>query len=554
MSGNGLGALLASCAIVWAASAAAVPANFKADADAVLQQFYPADGPGAAAIVTEKGKVVWQGASGVADVTGKRKITPDTVFRLGSITKQFTAAMILQLAEEGKLGLDDPLSKFVPDYPGPGAKATIRQLLNHTSGIASYTGLPGWMTEANTSRPITTQQLIDLTKDKPLDFEPGTKFSYNNSGYVLLGAIIEKIDGRPWHQSLEQRITKPLGLSSIRYGVDEDKVAGMAVGYAVADGQTKPGQKIDMSVPHAAGALLGTVGDLARWNAALHGGKVVKSDSYRQMIAPTKLSDGSTNPYAFGLGNSKVRDRPAIGHGGGIFGFVTDSVYVPSQGLFVAVFHNAAPPVAAPSAPMERIAALALGDPYPNFTKQPVDLKAVEPFLGAYKLPEGERVFFSRDGKLFTRRTGSSEMEVFAAGEGRYFYGPTSLTWFAVTRSAAGEPAMDFYANGAKQSERIVRTGPVPTEAAAVTVAPEALRRHLGDYALGEATLTIAMGPEGRLTGQLTGQQPLPLIPASANEFRTQGVDAKLVFEGEGPQSSAVTLLQGGRTMRAPRK
>ena len=141
---------------------------------------------------------------------------------------------------------------------------------------------------------------------------------------------------------------------------------------------------------------------------------------------------------------------------------MTDSVYVPSADVFVAVFHNAAPPVRAPSGPMTRIAALALGDPFPSFTKQPVDLKALEPFLGAYKLPEGERIFFRRDGKLFTRRTGSSEMEVFSAGANRYFYGPDSLTWFEVTQSPAGELAMNFYPNGAKQAERVVLTQPWP--------------------------------------------------------------------------------------------
>src|SRR5215217_2009119 len=165
---------LAALALVASApAAAALPANFRAQADAWLAATWPADRPGVAIIVTEHGRIVYESGRGLADVERRTPITPRTIFRLGSITKQFTASVIMQLVDEGRLSLDDPLSRFLPDYPQPGASATVRQLLNHTSGVQSYTGIRGWMVEANTNRPFTTEQMIAEFRDLPSPTRPG---------------------------------------------------------------------------------------------------------------------------------------------------------------------------------------------------------------------------------------------------------------------------------------------------------------------------------------------------------------------------------------------
>jgi CubicO group peptidase (beta-lactamase class C family) len=247
-----------------AGAGAAPPADLRAKADAIVAAAFPADGPGGAVIITRRGETIYRAGRGLADVETHRRLTPDSVFRLGSLTKQFTAAVVLQLVQEGRIALDDPLSRFFPDYPRPGAAATVRQLLNHTSGIQSYTGIPGWMTEENTSRPYSTAEMIALFRDRPSPTPPGQAWAYNNSGYVLLGAIIEKVTGKPWHQAVAERITGPLRLATIGYGVDREGRPAMARGYTRAEGQVRPAQRIHMSVPHAAGALVGTVGDLAR--------------------------------------------------------------------------------------------------------------------------------------------------------------------------------------------------------------------------------------------------------------------------------------------------
>ena len=163
-------------------SASAIAPGFKAKADSLLAEAYDANGPGAAVIVTENGKTVYAAGRGMADVEHKVAITPATRFRLGSITKQFTAAAIMKLVEQGKVSLDDPLTKFVPDYPAPNGKATVRQLLNHTGGMMPYTQIPGFMAESKPGRAYSTEQLIATFKDVPPQFAPGAQYAYNNSG------------------------------------------------------------------------------------------------------------------------------------------------------------------------------------------------------------------------------------------------------------------------------------------------------------------------------------------------------------------------------------
>ena len=548
--------LLAAAAIALAAApAGAVPADLQQRIDAYLQGF-PADGPGIAVIVTDDGETVYSGARGLADLEARTPITPQTVFRLGSITKQFTAALVLQLVDEGRISLDDPLSRFFPDYPEPGARATVRQLLNHSSGIQSYTGIPGWMVEANTARPYTTAEMIAIFRDLPSPFQPGERWDYNNSGYVLLGAIVEQVTGKPWHEVLAERISGPLGTPTIRYGVGEESIPLMARGYSAGPDGVRPANRIHMSVPHGAGALVGSVEDLARWANALHHGRVLSAESYAGMTGTTSLAGGNSFPYGFGLFTERSRGRQALEHGGDIFGFSTESIYFPEEDLFVAVFANSDRPAADLGVAMRRIAAAALGQPYPDFQPASVDAAALEPYFGVYALPEdgGTRRFYAREGKLYTLRTGGSELEVFAAGDGRYFYGPNSLTWFSLARADDGSTVMEMHQNGEDTAERSTRSGPIPPEAPAFAVARETLESYAGRYAAPPGPVVVTLSEGDRLTVQLGRQHPAELRAVSATEFAVQGVDARLVFHVEGGTVARLVLHQGGRELVAPRE
>lgn len=428
--------------------AAALPAGFAAKANGFLASTYPPDGPGASVVITEHGKIVYEGARGLADIAARRPITPATVFRMGSITKQFASARVLQLAAEGKLKLDDFIGSYLPGYPN-GSSIRITQLLNHTSGIQDYTEIPGWMVEANTNRRYTTQELVDVFKNRPPPSMPGQKWAYNNSGYILVGALIESVTRKPWYQSVEERIIRPLGLSTVCYGIDEPNIPMMATGYTKGKGGISQSLKIDMSVPGAAGSLVGTPRDLAKWADALHHGKILPAQYYARMITPTKLPDGTMVPYGFGLENGELRGHSTIGHDGGIFGFTSDSIYVPDADLFVAVFTNSDTPQTPVEVTSRRLAAMALGSPFPELRRMAFDPKKVKPMLGTYKFKDTERVFGMRDGKLFTRRSDGTQADVLYAGKNRFYYGLSQLSWFAMREVSPGKFVFERHADGA---------------------------------------------------------------------------------------------------------
>lgn len=450
-------AALASLAV--ARPALALPRGLARQADALLASSYSADGPGASVVITDHGKIAYEGTRGLADVAAKRPITSATVFRIASITKQFAAATVLQLAAEGKLKLSDPISRYLPGYPN-GDAINISQLLNHTSGIPDYTEIPGWMVEANLNRAYTTKQLTAVFQSLPAQSKPGEKWAYSSSGYILVGALIEAVTHKPWYQAVDERIFRPLRLSTMGYGVDESRVATMATGYTNGEKSTAPSMKIDMSVAGAAGALIGTPRDLATWADALHHGRVLPGPYYARMIAPTKLADGSTAPYGFGLEIGQVRGHPTIGHSGGAPGFATDSLYLPRDDVFVAVFSNTENPPPSVETITRRLAAMAVGSPYPTFTAVPFDVKKVAPMLGVYKFKDAERIFAMRDGKLFTKRDGV-ETPVLSAGQNRFFYGPGELTWFSVRQDASGKYIFERHANGEDEIDDGFRTEPV---------------------------------------------------------------------------------------------
>jgi D-alanyl-D-alanine carboxypeptidase len=535
------------------APAAAVPPGFTAKADSILAAAYPAAGPGAAVIVTENGKTVYAAGRGLADIAHRTPITPSTVFRIGSITKQFTAATVLRLAEQGKLSLDDPLTKFLPGYPAPGGAATIRQLLNHTSGIMDYTRIPGWMAEANTDKAYTTDQLVAVFRDQPSPFKPGERWDYDNSGYVLLGAVIEKVTGKPWDQAVADLVTRPVHIG-IRSGVGEASIPNMASGYTETDGKLAPASKIHMSVPGGAGALVGTVGDLATWADALHNGRLLSPASYAAMSGSTTTADGKTVPYGFGLQTGDVRGHRQIGHNGGIFGFVSDSIYLPKEKIFVAVLANSDSPQSAPGTVARRLAALALSDPYPNFSKTAVDAKAIEPLLGVYTFPETERLFFSRGGKYYTKRSEGSEVEAFPAGNNRFFYGADDLTWFEIVRDSAGKPQIAFHSQGDAKPSIGTRKGPPPVETPAFAIPPAMLDLYAGTYT--SAVGTFIIRHEGdTLTVKLEQQPTLPMKAIGPAEFEVTRVAAKIRFNlGDGGKVRSITLLQGGQEIEGLRK
>jgi CubicO group peptidase (beta-lactamase class C family) len=293
--------------------------------------------------------------------------TPDrAVYEIGSVTKQFTAAAIMQLVEQGKLSLDDEITKHLPSYPTQGRTITVRRLLDHTSGIKGYTELPEFGAIATRALPRDT--LVALFSGRPFDFAPGAAQAYNNSAYFLLGLIIEKVGGQPYATYVKEQLFARAGMADSRYCSNDEVVPRRAHGYQPgpgAQGLRRAGY-IDHTWPYAAGSLCSTAGDLVAWTRALHGGRILGPAAYREFLTPGRLGDGTPLRYAMGLFvNDSIGGHLAIHHGGDIPGFSTNLAYVPADSMIVAVLMNTGGPVR-PDAVTQAIVVALLGDRTPK--------------------------------------------------------------------------------------------------------------------------------------------------------------------------------------------
>ena len=384
------------------------------DYDAAMKLFQRENGPGGAAIVVKDGEVVYHKAFGLASIELGVPMQPDNVFRIGSITKQFTAAAVLQLAEAGKLSLDDEITRFLPEFNTHGEKITVRQLLNHTSGIKSYTGMDAWTPEVH-KRDFTPDEMIAFFQDEPLDFKPGERFAYNNSGYYLLGYLIEKASGMSYEDYVEQKLFAPLGMKDSRYGHPTEIVPNRAQGYMPAAAGYQNADYLSMTQPYAAGSLLSTVADLATWYQAVAEGKVVSEASLKEALTPTALADGKTEAYGFGLSLIDVKGSKGYGHGGGIHGFLTASRYLPDEKVFVAVFSNCN--CNDPGTAASMLTEMAIGKYEPLETVE-VSEAQLETYLGQYELMPGFVVTFTRAGdQLIGQATGQGAFPLQPTGD-----------------------------------------------------------------------------------------------------------------------------------------
>ena len=292
------------------------------------------------ALVAENGKVVYKGAFGMANMEWNIPNTPDTRFRLGSITKQFTATATLQLVEQGKIKLDGKITDYLPDYrKDTGDKVTIHHLLTHTSGIPSYTGQPGFF--ENVSRnPYKVDEFVKKYASGNLEFEPGSKFSYNNSGYFLLGAIIERVTGKPYEQVLKENIFDPLGMKNSGYDRHATIIPKRASGYSKTPDGYINAVYLDMSIPYAAGSLYSTVEDLYLWDQALYADKVLSAQSKALMYKP--FLENYAYGWAVTNASFKQNDQPVqvITHDGGINGFTTTIIRFPKEKNLIVMLDN----------------------------------------------------------------------------------------------------------------------------------------------------------------------------------------------------------------------
>jgi CubicO group peptidase (beta-lactamase class C family) len=293
--------------------------------------------PGVAVAVIHNGHAVRMRGYGLADVERKVPVTPVTVFEIGSITKQFTATAIMMLVEQGKIDLEEPIAKYLPDVPATWKTITIRQLLNHTSGIPDYEEIMGYGGYRN---PMTPVQVMAVVAEKPLDFAPGTRWNYSNTGYYLLTLIIEKVSGERYAQFLHEHIFGPAGMVHTRSSEPVDIIPNRAAGYEYKDGRLENRDPMQPTATGGAGMIVSTLGDLAKWDRLLNRKSLLREESYAKMWADAPLADGKLSGYGLGWFVSPVKKHRSARHSGQTAGFTADLWRLPDDHLTVIVLGN----------------------------------------------------------------------------------------------------------------------------------------------------------------------------------------------------------------------
>lgn len=367
-------------------------------------------------LVVRDDQILLDKGYGYANLEWQVPNSPDTKFRLGSITKQFTAACILLLEERGKLKTDDPIKKYLPDAPTAWDHITIYNLLTHTSGIPNFTEFPDY--ESSEATPTTPEQLVARFRDKPLQFQPGEDWHYSNSGYVLLGYLIEKITGQRYQDFVEGNIFKPLRMQDSGYDSNTAIIPHHAAGYSPSPTGPVNAGYIDMTIPFSAGALYSTTHDLVRWEKALFAGKLLSAESLKKMTTPFK------HDYACGLMVFTSHGHKVIAHGGGIEGFSAMLAYYPDDKLTVAVLENleaGAPPEIANS-----LAAIAHGVNVilPSERKEvSVQPDILARYVGTYELNPTLSIVVTLEGnQLMAQATNQTKLPIFPESDTEFFY------------------------------------------------------------------------------------------------------------------------------------
>jgi CubicO group peptidase (beta-lactamase class C family) len=368
-------------------------------------------------LVSRDGKVLFAKGYGLANAELNVPNTPETKFRLGSITKQFTATAIVVLQERGKLNVQDPICKYLDNCPSAWSEITIHHLLSHTGGVPNFTSFPDYVSKM--MMPVTAQEMIARFKDKPLDFKPGEKWSYSNSGYFLLGFIIEKVSGESYESFVKRNIFDPLKMTNSGYDHFDSILKNRATGYSLGRGKMINSAYIDMTQPYSAGSLYSTVEDLFTWNEALSSDKILTAKSREMMMAPVK------NDYAYGLGVQTKSGRRVVAHGGGINGFSTYLARFPDEKVTIVVLRNSDYGAPGPGQISIDLAAIMFGEKYEvpaSRTEVKVDPKILDAYVGQYQLGPNFIVAITKEGdRLMLQATGQPKFDLFPESESKYF-------------------------------------------------------------------------------------------------------------------------------------
>lgn len=521
--------------------------SWEKQVDSMLNKTFPAKGSGATAIIAQKGQILYHKAFGMADLENKIPMRTEMVFRIGSISKQFTAVAILKLMEEGKISLQDEITKYIPDYPTQGYKVTIEHLLTHTSGIVSYTNMAKFGSELMT-RDMKPTELIDVFKNEKFEFAPGEKWNYNNSGYFLLGYIIEKITGITYADYIEKTIFQPLGMKNSLYGSNSKLIPNRAQGYEPGPTGIQNATYLSMTLPYAAGSLMSTVNDCYIWNKALNEGKIIKRETLEKAFVPYVLKSGKKTSYGYGWSIGEIEGQKLVQHSGGINGFLTNGIYVPSKDVYIAVFSNSN--AIAPIEVSQRMLQAVLGLNKPKTIVKIDSVKAKE-YTGVFENEDGDlRKISWANGRLQSQRLGAAAFDLLMFEKDKFYFqnSPTELYF---TRDAKGA-INGLLTKNITDLPQVWKPTKKPFENARkeVQVAESILKTYEGEYEISSNLKLKISVDKGTLKVSPTGQPTFELFPESDTKFFLKVVNAQIqFFKNDKGEVDRLILYQGGQEM-----
>jgi CubicO group peptidase (beta-lactamase class C family) len=494
-------------------------------------------------LVAQNGKIILEKGYGFKNKKENLLNTANTSYQIGSITKQFTSAIILQLVAAKKMTLQDKLSKYFRGYPG-GDSITVEQLLTHTSGIYNYTNDGNFMRDRS-EHPIARDSLLALFEYKPLDFSPGTKWSYSNSGYILLGMIIEKITGKSYFKVVRENIFKPLGMSHSGFDFTHLKNADKATGYG--GDLTVPVGIVDSSVSFAAGAIYTTVGDLYKWDRALYTNQIVDQALLQKAFTIYQSS------YGYGWMIIDSYGKKTVQHGGGITGFASYILRVPGDQTCIIVLTNIASD--APSKISNEINGMFNGKTVDLSAERKeivVDTQRLKRYVGEYELAPTFHIFITlENGLLQAQATGQGKNTLFAEKDNFFFLKTVDAQVEFITSAEGKTDHLVLYQNGQKMTAKklgLDELSPTPPVRKEISVDINTLNKYIGEYELVPAFHIVITLENGALQAQATGQPKFAMYAEKTNFFFFKVVDAQIEFlSGPSEKTDHLILYQNGQ-------
>ena len=518
--------------------------------DNILSNQFKSSETGVAALVAKNGKIIYRKAFGKANLELEVNMTPENVFQIGSITKQFTSVAILMLLEEGLLSLEDDITKFIPTYPTNGKKITIHHLLTHTSGIKSYTSMQRFGEVMTIDE--TPLKFIDFFKNEPMDFDPGEKYLYNNSGYFILGYIVEKVSGISYPKFIQERIFDAIDMKSSYYGSHKKLIKNRASGYQKG-AEFSNAQYISLTLPYAAGSIMSNVDDMLKWQTAITSNVFLKKATIDKAFTNYTLINGDKINYGYGWSINEINDVPTIEHGGAIPGYLSMGVFVPSKKVYVIVFSNCG--CQSPTNIALEIAALAIDKTRQgNENTINLSIEQLNTWVGTYEFDaEVLRYITLKDGQLYSKREGSPKaFKIHPTSPNTFSFEEGFLSYFFSMKDGK---KVALFKNRINKEKGVYVDKQAPKEKELITVSADILKSYEGVFEIQPGFDLTITSLENQLFAQATGQQKFELFAESNIKFFLKVVKASVLFhENEKGEINALTLNQGGRAMRAEKK